>query len=108
MTKESEIRNQIKNLIKDYFSQGKKEEFTLGKTTIPLVTPSYGWEEVCEVLDSLLDARLTMGEKVKQFEAAFAEYIGTKAGLGIGQATLNSGQGSELLLSTGGGSGSGR
>ncbi|MFC1952563.1 DegT/DnrJ/EryC1/StrS family aminotransferase [Chloroflexota bacterium] len=93
MSETSEIKKQIIDLIKKYYSIEKKTEtFVPGKTRIPLVVPSYDWEEVCEAIDSLLDTQVTMGEKVKQFEFLFAEYIGVRFGV-----MVNSGSSANLL-----------
>jgi len=93
MSETMEIKRQIKDLIKEYYSGTKsKTKFVPGRTRIPLVVPSYGWEEVCEAIDCLLDAQVTMGEKVKQFESMFAEYIGTRFA-----TMVNSGSSANLL-----------
>lgn len=92
MDKGSEIKREIRELIKEFFSRKKEAGFIPGKTTIPLIAPSYGWEEVCEALDSLLDTQVTMGRKVKQFESMFAEYIGGRFAI-----MVNSGSSANLL-----------
>ena len=92
MDKRTEIRRKIRNLIKESFSYERAVKFISGKTAIPLMVPSYGWEEVCEALDSLLDTQVTMGEKVKRFEAMFAEYIGVRFAI-----MVNSGSSANLL-----------
>jgi len=92
MDREKEIKQQIKGLIQDYFSQRQKKEFQAGRTKIPLMSPSYGWEEVNEALESLLSTQVTMGEKVKKFESMFAQYIGVKHAI-----MVNSGSSANLL-----------
>lgn len=92
MDKRTEIRRKIRELIREFFSYGRDRKFVLGKTTIPLMVPSYGWEEVCEALDSVLDTQVTMGEKVKRFESMFAEYIGVRFA-----TMVNSGSSANLL-----------
>jgi len=93
MSETIEIKRQIKDLIKEYYSGTKsKAAFVSGRTRIPLVLPSYDWEEVCEAIDCLLDAQVTMGEKVKQFESMFAEYTGTRFA-----TMVNSGSSANLL-----------
>jgi CDP-6-deoxy-D-xylo-4-hexulose-3-dehydrase len=72
------------------------KEFVPGKTRIPLNVPTYGVEEVMEALDSLMTTWVTMGKKVKTFEAMFAEYIGKERAV-----MVNSGSSANLLaLST--------
>ena len=78
MNRGDEIQKQIKGLVKEYFSQQLKQEFQPGITKISLIAPSYGWEEVVEAIDSMLTTQVTMGEKVKQFESMFANYVGVK------------------------------
>src|SRR3990167_8707878 len=68
------------------------QEFIPGKTRIPLSSPTYGAPEVIEALDSLMSTWVTMGKKVKTFEAMFAEYIGTWHGV-----MVNSGSSANLL-----------
>ncbi|MBT9132897.1 MAG: GDP-4-keto-6-deoxy-D-mannose-3-dehydratase / pyridoxamine-phosphate transaminase [Firmicutes bacterium] len=93
MNETIDIKRQIKDLIKEYYSGTEsKTEFVPGRTRIPLVAPSYDWEEVCEAIDCLLDAQVTMGEKVEQFESMFAEYIGTRFA-----TMVNSGSSANLL-----------
>ena len=93
MSDTDEIKSQIKDLVKKYYSKEKgKKAFTPGETKIPLVVPSYDWEEVCEAIDCLLGAQVTMGEKVKQFESMFAEYVGTHFA-----TMVNSGSSANLL-----------
>jgi len=93
MGETTEIKVQIRDLIKEYYSGTKsKTKFVPGRTKMPLVVPSYGWEEVCEAVACLLDARVTMGEKVKQFESMFAGYIGSRFA-----TMVNSGSSANLL-----------
>jgi len=86
-----EIISQINILVKNYF-ENNSYNFESGKTKIPLAVPSYNHEEVIESIDSLLSTMVTMGNKVKQFEKKFAEYIGTKYAI-----MVNSGSSANLL-----------
>ena len=87
-----QVKHEIKDLIKNYFSQQVKPPFVLGKTRIPLNIPSCDWEEVCEAIESFLSTNVTMGKKVAQFESMFADYIGVK------YATMvNSGSSANLI-----------
>ncbi len=93
MSEGMEIKRQIEDLVREYFSGMKRKvEFVPGKTRIPLITASYDWEEVVEALDSLLSTQVTMGHKVKQFESMFAEYIGVRHAV-----MVNSGSSANLL-----------
>jgi len=78
-----------KKFILDNFSKDKKN---MNSKKISLGHPSYGWEEVYEALESMLEMRTTMGEKVKKFEKLFAKYIGVKYAL-----MVNSGSSANLL-----------
>lgn len=92
MNRGNEIKKQIRGLIEEYFSQQPKGEFKLGSIKIPLISPSYGSEEVIEAIDSMLTTQVTMGEKVKQFESIFANYIGVNHAI-----MVNSGSSANLL-----------
>src|SRR5690349_7825500 len=50
-------------------------EFIPGKTTIKLIEPAFGPDEIIESLDSLLTTNVTMGSKVKKFEGLFSKYL---------------------------------
>ena len=69
------------------------EEFKAGITKIPLISQTYGNEEIIEVMDSLLSGQVTMGKKVEKFEKMFAEYIGVKNAI-----MVNSGSSANLLV----------
>ena len=88
-----EIRKQIESLIREYFAGvNSEQEFVPGKSRIPLTVPSYDWQEVMGALDSLLTTQVTMGRKVREFESAFARYIGVRHGI-----MVNSGSSANLL-----------
>lgn len=91
MAKENEIKENIKQLIKDYFSI-KTSEFVPGKTKVPLNVASYGWEETYEAVESILTTWVTMGEKVEKFERKFADYVGVENAV-----MVNSGSTANLL-----------
>ncbi len=78
--------------IRKHFQVSRKNEFVPGKTRIPLTVPTYGSEEVEEALDSLLSTWVSMGKKVKRFEAMFAKYLGSKHAV-----MVNSGSSANLL-----------
>jgi CDP-6-deoxy-D-xylo-4-hexulose-3-dehydrase len=87
----SQTLDQIRPYLRKHF-QLSKTEFVPGKTRIPLTIPTYGPEEVEEAIDSLLSTWVTMGAKVKKFEAAFAQYNGSKHAV-----MVNSGSSANLL-----------
>ncbi len=88
---ESEILAEVKRLTQKYFS-ARPGGFIPGKSKIDLAVPSYGWEEAYEAIESILTTRVTMGEKVKKFEQAFAEYVGVPYAV-----MVNSGSSANLL-----------
>jgi CDP-6-deoxy-D-xylo-4-hexulose-3-dehydrase len=90
-SRKQKIQEKINQLIDQYYSE-PKEEFKPNKTIIPLISPSYGKEEVEEAMASLLSSWVTMGTKVKKFEEQFAKYIGTKYAV-----MVNSGSSANLL-----------
>jgi len=91
MKKEKKVLQKIEKLLDEYY-KSKKVNFVPGKTTIPLISPSYGKEEVVEALSSMISTWVTMGKKVRSFEESFARYIGTKYAV-----MVNSGSSANLL-----------
>jgi CDP-6-deoxy-D-xylo-4-hexulose-3-dehydrase len=90
---EKEIRKKIYELIEEYFVyQEGKRQFIPNKTKIGVGFPCYGHEEIISAVDSLLDLRLSQGEKVEKFERDFSNYIGSKYGIAV-----NSGSSANLL-----------
>ena len=83
--------NKISNLLQQHF-ENSREEFIPGKTKISIASPTYGFAEVNEALDSLLSTWVTMGKKVKKFENSFGRYIGSKYSV-----MVNSGSSANLL-----------
>ena len=76
---------------------------------LPFALPSIGDAEIAEVVDSLRSGWITMGPKVKRFEAEFAAYVGAPnavamnsctAGLQIALHALGIGPGDEVVLPT--------
>ena len=83
--------NKISRLLQQHF-ENSREEFIPGKTKISIASPTYGFAEVNEALDSLLSTWVTMGKKVKKFENSFGRYIGSKY-----PVMVNSGSSANLL-----------
>ena len=63
-------KESVKKYLKSHFSTVEKnrEKFIPGKTKIPVAVPAFGWEEVYEALDSMLEIKTTMSKKVEMFE----------------------------------------
>jgi dTDP-4-amino-4,6-dideoxygalactose transaminase len=55
--------------------------------TIPFYKPCIGDDEINEVVDTLKGGWLTTGPKVKQFESAFAEYVGQRHAVAVNSCT---------------------
>src|SRR3989338_6021422 len=91
MKKDKRILEKIATLL-DVHYKSQKAEFVPEKTTIPLISPSYGKEEVVEAIESMISTWVTMGGKVRSFEESFAKYIGTKYAV-----MVNSGSSANLL-----------
>jgi CDP-6-deoxy-D-xylo-4-hexulose-3-dehydrase len=91
---ETEIRNKLKQLIEDYFllKSTLQKRSGISQVRIPLSIPTYGWEEVYDAVDSMLTTRVTMGEKVREFEKLFTEYIGVEHAI-----MVNSGSSANLI-----------
>lgn len=87
----ADIKAEVGDLVKEYMQLDKKD-FVPGKDKIPLSVPSFGWEEISEAIDSMLDTKVTMGEKVARFEEMFARYIGVKHAV-----MVNSGSSANLV-----------
>tara|TARA_R100000005_G_C4994585_1_gene201569 strand:- start:521 stop:1807 length:1287 start_codon:yes stop_codon:yes gene_type:complete len=92
------MNEQLDNLKKDIFEK-VKEYFEVKDNTpsdkIGVAYPCFDHKEVNQALDSLLDVWISQGPKVKRFEKEYAEYIGTKYGVGC-----NSGSSANLLALT--------
>lgn len=79
----------IKKYIKDNIF---KEDFMPGKTPISLQEIPFGYEEINESIDSLLNTYLTMGKKTKLFEKEWSNWLGRKH-----STCVNSGTSAVLL-----------
>ena len=60
---------------------------------LPLCTPPYGRAEVAAAIESLLAGELTMGRRVRAFEATWAEACGVKQAV-----MVNSGSSALLVM----------
>jgi dTDP-4-amino-4,6-dideoxygalactose transaminase len=58
------------------------------RDAINIAKPMLGPEEKNAVLDVMSSGKLAQGEKVDQFEKAFAAYIGTKHAVAVGNGTI--------------------
>lgn len=77
---------------------------------LPFALPDLGEEEIAEVVDCLRSGWVTTGPKTRQFESAFASYIGgdvcaiavnsATAGLHLALEALGIGEGDEVITTT--------
>jgi len=85
----SALAAQIRALVEQYFAEPDPRP---AEVRLPLHVPSFGADEVNEAIDCLLSTRVTMGDKVRRFEAMWAEY------LGVAEAVMvNSGSSANLV-----------
>jgi CDP-6-deoxy-D-xylo-4-hexulose-3-dehydrase len=87
-TRRSAIEQEIDSLIEEYF---ELEELP-ADDDCPLSVPLYGADEVTGAVSALLSQNVTMGDRVREFEAAFAEAMGSKHAI-----MVNSGSSANLL-----------
>jgi CDP-4-dehydro-6-deoxyglucose reductase, E1 len=84
------LADRIRALVSEYFAQSAPP--VPGAPRLPLHVPSYGADEVNEAIASLLTTQITMGEKVRRFEALWAEYLGVRHAI-----MVNSGSSANLV-----------
>lgn len=82
------IESELFALVTEYFDLAPEPI----DTDVPLSVPLYGAREVNGALDALLKQNVTMGARVRAFEQAFADYIGSKHAI-----MVNSGSSANLL-----------
>ncbi|MBE5935335.1 MAG: lipopolysaccharide biosynthesis protein RfbH [Lachnospiraceae bacterium] len=90
---ESEARQEIKEMVKEYYAEYKREnkEFKPGDR-INYSGRVFDEKEMCSLTDSVLDFWLTTGKYADRFEKMFAEYMGVKYA-----HLVNSGSSANLL-----------
>ena len=88
LARSEQVKREIAALIEEFFTLQPPDE----SLVCPLSVPLYGEEEVIEAVDVLLSQNVTMGRRVRAFEAAFAEFIGCEHAV-----MVNSGSSANLL-----------
>ena len=81
-------KEKIHKLIKDEFNNNIEKN----NDSFPLSERTYGVNELNAMVDVLLSDKLTMGNKVEEFEKQFAEYVGSNYAI-----MVNSGSSANLL-----------
>lgn len=84
----AEIEQQITGLIGEYFAIEQPQP----DDECPLSVPLYGADEVTGAVSALLSQNVTMGSRVREFEQAFAEMIGSRHAI-----MVNSGSSANLI-----------
>ena len=91
--KPAQIFKNIEKQVKAYFALEKNQRVPM---RVSLMAPLYDHKEVMQVVDSLLKREITLnhraGNKVQQFEAAWAKAVGKKEGI-----MTNSGSSANLM-----------
>ncbi len=82
----------LKQLIRKHFLEKKTTDLKNSTKRLSLAELPFDWEEVYEALDSMLEMKTTMGNKVERFEKMFAKYIGVKHAV-----MVNSGSSANLI-----------
>lgn len=86
------IKNQIKSLAREYFSQNNNHEIRTGLDYIPASGKVLDAEDLENLIEASLDLWLTSGRFTEEFEKKIAEVFGHKYGLFV-----NSGSSANLL-----------
>ena len=89
------MEKQFETLLKGYFEGHPPEPFVPGQTPVPVGWASYGPEEVQRVLRVLLSGWISSGPECREFEGAFARYIGVRHAVAV-----NSGSSANLVMMT--------
>lgn len=94
------ITEKIHKLIEEFY-QIPRQKFEPGKSFIGIGAPIYDHNEANHLIDAVLDNRISMGQKTKDFEKAFSEYIGVKHGIAVNSGTSANTLALSVLLETG-------
>ena len=62
----------------EHFSEKEKYDLKNSSKKLTLAEPPFSWEEVYDALESMLEKRTTMGNKVKKFERERLQKLKTK------------------------------
>jgi CDP-6-deoxy-D-xylo-4-hexulose-3-dehydrase len=83
------LAREIAGLVEEFFAVDVREPTSIA---CPLAVPLYGADEVNAAVDVLLSQRVTMGARTREFEQAFAHYVGAQHAV-----MVNSGSSANLL-----------
>lgn len=89
----SQIRDQIRALVRDYYdAEFGETSFIPGETTVPVSGKCFGPSELEHLVDASLDGWFTTGRFAAQFEREFQKFMGVRSAL-----LVNSGSSANLL-----------
>ena len=80
------------DLINKYVEKNNRKNDFAGKYWYPLNYATYDSEEIISAIESLVSFQTSMGEKTKNFENLFSNFIGAR-----GSIFCNSGSSADLL-----------
>ncbi|WP_153557929.1 DegT/DnrJ/EryC1/StrS family aminotransferase [Roseimaritima sediminicola] len=86
----TESREQLQSWLRDTLPQ---QTPTNPRYWFPLTLPTYGVDEISEAIECMVDFQTSMGQRTRQFEQAFANYVGAADAV-----MVNSGSSADLLL----------
>lgn len=93
MSRATELRNRISELIAEYFQEAfAPTPFVPGETPVPVAGRVFDHSELQTLGDAALDFWLTTGRYAEQFEREFARFIGVRSAV-----LVNSGSSANLL-----------
>ena len=93
MNKTDQLRERIRELLKEYFEQAfPAKAFTPGESPVPVSGKVFDSEELELLVESSLDFWLTTGRYAEQFEREFAKFVGVREAV-----LVNSGSSANLL-----------
>ncbi|GAB4273235.1 MAG: lipopolysaccharide biosynthesis protein RfbH [Candidatus Promineifilaceae bacterium] len=93
MSKRDEIRQQIMELVAQYYEAAFPEQtFVPGKTAVPVSGRVFDHTEITNLVDASLEFWLTTGRYADQFEREFAKFVGVRHAI-----LCNSGSSANLL-----------
>jgi len=96
MKSEKQLREEISGLVKDYYQvKFGDRAFVPGKSPIRYAGRVFDEKEIQSLVDSSLDFWLTEGRYAEEFQAQFAEFVGTEYAI-----LTNSGSSANLLAFT--------
>ena len=83
----------IEESISEYWNQNNNNKFDINNPVVRLHEPTFGAEEIIAFTKQMLTTKVTMGEKVREFEEKYVNAYGYKYGV-----SNNSGSSANLLM----------